>query len=259
MILNNIRSPKILNLRRSFRPGILLCLFVSVFLPLFVSLGFWQLNRAQQKDQLLALGEGASLVASDINWSEPPLYRETVVTGTLLDEPIFLLDNKTNNGVFGYEVFSLLNAEEEYFLISLGWVAGSLDRSIVPRLEIPLDITNQSVTIRPAPKNPVFGIDANIAHETNSNIWVVQTLTPNWLESVAGFPVSGFLQLNSPDIAGVGPGVWQPSVMSPAKHRGYALQWFSMAVALLGMFLYAGFKNSHREPDANASDSLEQE
>jgi cytochrome oxidase assembly protein ShyY1 len=30
--------------------------------------------------------------------------------------------------------------------------------------------------------------------------------------------------------------------MSPARHRGYALQWFTMAIALLGMFLYAGFK-----------------
>jgi cytochrome oxidase assembly protein ShyY1 len=29
--------------------------------------------------------------------------------------------------------------------------------------------------------------------------------------------------------------------MSPEKHRSYAMQWFGMAAALLGMFLYAGF------------------
>jgi cytochrome oxidase assembly protein ShyY1 len=31
----------------------------------------------------------------------------------------------------------------------------------------------------------------------------------------------------------------QPFVISPTKHYGYALQWFTMSIVLTGMFVFA--------------------
>ena len=53
---------------------------------------------------------------------------------------------------------------------------------------------------------------------------------------------SRLAQLKDANIYGVGPSVWQPSVMSVEKHWSYAMQWFGMSIALLGMFLYAGWQ-----------------
>ena len=47
-----------------------------------------------------------------------------------------------------------------------------------------------------------------------------------------------------------GPGAyrtdWPVVAMGPEKHLGYAVQWFAMAAALLGLFLYLGWHNAGR-------------
>ena len=43
------------SIARRFRPGLLPTLVVMALLPALVSLGFWQLGRAEEKRQLLAL------------------------------------------------------------------------------------------------------------------------------------------------------------------------------------------------------------
>jgi cytochrome oxidase assembly protein ShyY1 len=238
MIFNNIRSPETF----AFKPGRLLWFFVVFFLPLFISLGVWQLNRAEQKEQQIEDSQGPVLKADSVDWQTPPYYRDVRFSGNVKSDVVFLLDNKTHNGQFGYEVFAPLAVSDDYFLVSLGWVKGNADRSILPELRLPETLTNAVAVIRPSPTNPIFGVEANLQHSNDSNVWVVQSLTKPWLKQVLALPISGFLQLTETEMNGIGPSVWQPSVMSPAKHKGYALQWFSMAVALLGMFLYAGFK-----------------
>lgn len=216
--------------------------FVVFFLPLFISLGIWQLNRAEQKEQQIEDSQGPVLMVNAVDWKTRPYYRDVRFSGKVTSDVVFLLDNKTHNGQFGYEVFAPLVVSDDYFLVSLGWVEGNADRSILPELRLPETLTNAVAVIRPSPTNPIFGVEANLQHSKDSHVWVVQSLTKPWLKQVLGVPISGFLQLKETQMNGIGPGVWQPSVMSPAKHKGYALQWFSMAVALLGMFLYAGFK-----------------
>jgi cytochrome oxidase assembly protein ShyY1 len=238
MIFNNIRSPGTF----AFKPGRLLWVFVVFFLPLFFSLGVWQLNRAQEKEQLISESTGPLLSMDAIDWRAPPLYRDVHLSGDIESDVVILLDNKTHNGQFGYEVFVPVNTGGHRFLVSLGWVSGSPDRSQLPTLLIPPKFNTVEATIRHAPTNPLFGVESNLQHENNDQVWIVQSLTLPWLQGVFEKSFSGFLQLKTTEIDGVGPQVWQPTVMSPAKHRGYAWQWFSMAVALLGMFLYAGFK-----------------
>ena len=177
-----------------------------------------------------------------IDWQVPPLYSEVMLTSTGMADPIFLLDNKTYSGQVGYEVFQLHNSENGILAVSLGWVAGSADRRQLPTMVLPTSLQTQKVTVRPAPTNPLFGVDANSQHDADARIWIVQSLSTDWLSQISNKAVVGFVQLNDSEAFGVGPVVWQASVMSPTKHRGYAFQWFRMAIALLGMFIYAGVK-----------------
>lgn len=236
----NIQAPRRIATR--FKPGVLLSLFAGFFLPLFLLLGVWQLNRANEKEQWLAQSVAAPLAFNQVDWRNPPLYRQVEVSGYFAPQPLFLMDNKTYNGQFGYEVFSLLKTSKGHLAMSLGWVAGSPDRAVLPSFELPTELTRQSITLRAAPTNPLFGAETNLLHPTSKTIWITQSLTENWMSDATGQTVLGFAQLNNTEQFGVGPVIWQPSVMTPIRHRAYALQWFAMAIALLAMFVYAGFK-----------------
>lgn len=245
IILNSIGSPH-QRCPRKFVPGRPLWFFVLVFLPLFVSLGVWQLNRASDKEQLLA--QDATLVdPADIETGQPPVNRQSEVSGRILPSPIFLLDNKTRDGQFGYEVFALAQTRQGQVILSLGWLEGSPDRRRLPVFELPPAIAQQTITWRLPPTNPVLSEDANTLHSAQADVWVVQHMTVDWIRRQTGETPLGFAQLNDAEAAGVGPVIWQPTVMTPSKHRAYAVQWFAMAIALMGMFVYAGFRHSTSE------------
>lgn len=44
---------------------------------------------------------------------------------------------------------------------------------------------------------------------------------------------------------------WQPVVMPPEKHRGYAFQWFSLACAWLMLMIWAAFKSHQSDEHHN--------
>ena len=211
-------------------------------MPLFIVLGSWQLNRAADKAQLLALGEADVLTFEQIDWQAIPLYRDVLVTGQFSQPMVFLLDNQTRAGQFGYEIWSVVSTSAGPLALSLGWLAGDYDRSQLPLIELPARLIAGRVTLRSAPRNALFDVDSNLDQPNASNRWVVQGLSRAWLEAQLGAPVIGFGHLVDSAEQGLGPSIWQPSVMTPAKHLAYGIQWFSMAVVLLCMFLYAGFK-----------------
>lgn len=214
-----------------------------VFLPLFVSLGVWQLNRATEKEQLLAQ-QAETIELAQIEAGKVPLNQQSMITGRVPSTPVFLLDNKTRDGQFGYEVFALTQTAHGSVVLSLGWVAGSAERQQLPELNLPPAIVQQSITWRMPPTNAVLDEQANVRHADQPDVWIVQAMTLDWLHQQTGQRPLGFAQLNDAEAVGVGPVIWQPSVMTPTKHRAYAVQWFAMALALLGMFLYAGFRSS---------------
>jgi cytochrome oxidase assembly protein ShyY1 len=238
-------APKHSNQPGRFQPGLWLWVFTACLLPLFIVLGGWQLTRAADKAQLLDLGEAEVLIFDQIDWQAIPLYRDVLVTGQFSQPMVFLLDNQTLAGQFGYEIWSVVNTSAGHLAVSLGWLAGDYDRSQLPLIKLPVGLSAGRVTLRPAPKNALFDVDSNLAQPGATDRWVVQGLTTDWLEAHLGVPVIGFGQLIDSAEQGLGPNIWQPSVMTRAKHLAYAIQWFSMAVVLLCMFLYAGFKKNN--------------
>lgn len=229
----------------TFKPGVALTIFVAVFLPLFVVLGFWQLNRAEQKTQLEAQLQARTVIEPLTGNTDPVDYQWYRLTGSLDASTPWLLDNRTWEGQVGYEVWVPLDAGDRWYLASLGWVHGSADRRQLPELSIPSGNRAWVGQWRPLSDSIVLA-DTPLTEQWPQ---VVQAIAPQAMaEKMQRQAPAGLLQLTEGQ-PGVGQVIWTPSVMSAEMHTGYALQWFAMAVALAGMYGFAGIQfGRRREP-----------
>lgn len=226
----------------TFKPGVALTLFVAVFLPLFIALGFWQLNRAEQKTQLEAQLQARTVVEPLTDRTSPVNYQHYRLTGELDVNTLWLLDNRTWEGQVGYEVWVPLDAGSRWYLASLGWVPGSADRSQLPVLTLPAGSRDWVGQWRPLSDSIV------LAETPLTDQWpqVIQAVAPDAMAAkMQRQPPAGLLQLTAGQ-PGVGQVIWTPSVMSAEMHTGYALQWFAMAIALTVMYGFAGFHFGRR-------------
>jgi cytochrome oxidase assembly protein ShyY1 len=115
--------------------------FVIVVLPvigLCVKAGFWQLDRAQQKEQLierLTVGESQLSTPSDLLMVNPESATYRVTLPVMIDhDSVFYLDNRIQDRVAGYEVFAEASTRDGglRLLVNLGWVPGSPTRDRLP-------------------------------------------------------------------------------------------------------------------------------
>ena len=114
--------------------------FSLIFLTLMVSLGFWQLDRAEQKQAILTAQQqrvGTEVVNFASVVTDPDnQFRNVVVTDVVQDKRVLLVDNKVRHGRPGYEVLMPLKVSvggsEQWLLVNRGWLAGGADRSVLP-------------------------------------------------------------------------------------------------------------------------------
>jgi hypothetical protein len=111
--------------------------------PTLVSLGFWQLERGNEKAGLIARLEERRL--------EPPMSlpaalrlptddladRQVTFTGSFKAQDFVLLDNRLRDGRFGYEVVAFVSADALVVPLNLGWIEGDRSRMTTPSPELP--------------------------------------------------------------------------------------------------------------------------
>ncbi len=225
----------------AFRPGLLPSLLVLALLPLLLALGCWQLERAEDKRQLLDRHQARQAAAPiDVNRLErlqDPAYRRIQLRGRFDAEHSLLLDNRTRNGRAGVEVLQPFydQASGLWLLLNRGWLPWP-DRRQSPRFATPEEPINLSAWVYvPLGEGPSFQAT------TPATGWprLITAVEPEqvWKElRRAGFGHELRLQ-PGPAALDVD---WPVVAMSPDKHLGYAVQWFALAAALLGLFIYFG-------------------
>lgn len=224
-----------------------LTLLSVLLLPFLVSLGFWQLDRAEEKRvlsaqynervALLPMALESALAAGMDNIHELG-DRRIQFTGEALTDDYLLLDNRLYQGRFGYEVIAFVQATGVRVPINLGWVAGDPARRSLPAVELPVGQrewqgriyvpTKSAYTLREEPPPPLLPA-------------VIQTYEgPQYaqsLSSVLGAPIAAFLvRIDQADPAAF-VADWPVVNQSAEKHTGYAVQWFTMASVLWVAFL----------------------
>jgi len=208
--------------------------FLIVVIPivgLCIKAGFWQLDRAHQKEELirvLTVGESLLTSGSDMlsqqvesgtHQVQLTVYRDTAT-------PLRFLDNRIQDRVAGYEVFTEATSSDGSVrvLVNLGWVPGPKRRDELPTIEIPTVFELKGLWVPITDSYLMSESDT----ETLGDAQRVQSLTDliktNMLSGMV--LAEGLLPRNAN-----GP---KPR-LGPETHYGYAIQWFLLALVLCGM------------------------
>ena len=148
--------------KRRFRPGWKMSLFVIAMLPVVVSLGFWQLGRADEKrqfeaaylDRIGALAMQPGEVVED--------FQRIRLVGSFESGRDYLLDNQIRDGQVGFGVISLFRTDDgRGWLVNRGFVPGDRARRSLPEITSPAGRLTLTGLVWPElGLLPVFGADA---------------------------------------------------------------------------------------------------
>lgn len=231
-------------------------LIAALLFPLLISLGLWQLEREQEKLQLqqqyTARQQQAPVDLAMLDPGDDLLYRQVQARGTFDNAHVFLLDNRIYQGRPGYEVLiPMFTTPGQLAFINRGWVPQGQYRTDLPQIDAIEGIQEVRGTLY-----AVLGEQLVLGPELAAGGWpkVIQRVDVAAMAALAGydpeqavFPYTIRLPEGAADVP---PGYWPVVSMSPEMHRGYAVQWFAMAAALLGLYFYY----STRPPHADAAD-----
>lgn len=234
-----------------FRPGWLLSLWVLAFMPLLIGLGWWQLERAEEKRSMQAeIDRAESAVPISLHNAirlSDPAWRPVHLEGRFDTRHIWLLDNRIRDGRAGVEVLQIFHdlPSGERILVNRGWLAWP-DRRIAPQIDTPPGVQRLDAQIVAPSEAGLFQRNGHTAQA-----W------PRLTTSVALQEMAEQADINlSPHMARLRSGDkaaftldWPALPMTASKHTGYAVQWFALALALLILFIWAGFRP---EPDGDA-------
>jgi surfeit locus 1 family protein len=218
-------------------------LLTAALLPLFVSLGLWQWNRGQLRQQDWQQFARTDLPAADVPASrlaQMPRYARVRVRGQLDGERQFLLDNMSHRGAPGYEVLTVLRLEEgSRLLVNRGWVPFSGFREQLPDVALPPEAAGGRVELTGRLAGlPSVGLASGRLAPAADGRWPRVTSFPTMeqLEQAYGSKLLPVVLLLDAD---AGPGFvreWHPPGLPPERHVGYAVQWWAFALLLVGLF-----------------------
>ncbi|MEK7258357.1 MAG: SURF1 family protein [Pseudomonadota bacterium] len=235
--------------RPIFRPGWKLTAFTLVFTPLLLWLGFWQLDREQEKITMQtdfeARTQRPAVALESVDWSRPDelAYLKVNVTGVYDNEHSYLLDNRTNQGRVGYELISPFTAQSGMtILVNRGWIAQGATRAELPEVTQIEGQVSITATVYVPLEDPLL---LRSTPESGQSTWprVIQSIQVPQMEQELSRTLAPYtirLQQQSP---GLEQSNWQTVNMEPEKHRAYAVQWFTMTFALLAMYTFFGFRH----------------
>jgi len=219
--------------RRLFVPLASLFLFI-----LFVSLGVWQLGRAAEKNSIRALfEEGApyTRATGDMPVTE---YQPIEARGRYLNERQVLIDNMIVDGRIGFYAITPLRyaTAEPLLLVNRGWIPRAAGDSTKPDLGVAGDVRTVQGRVGYLPR---VGIRSREAFQAGDE-WpkTASYPTPEDLSAELGEELLPFVLLLDPAADDGFLRSWQPRESGPMMHYGYALQWFAMAAAVAGIFVW---------------------
>ncbi len=223
--------------RPAFWLGMLLTVVVFSVL---INLGFWQLSRAEEKQQLEQhLSDYAN--RERIPLTELEINKQAYVTGlpvkaslSPVDEKYLLLDNQTYEGRVGYLAYQLMQLEnDQYALVERGFVEASKMRSELPNVDWIEDPVSIKARLYQKSANPL----SQDLHFELGSPHRIQNLNIEQLEQQWGVRIAPYVIQPQMETWPY-PQPWQPIPLKAEKHLGYAVQWFSMAGALCLLSLW---------------------
>lgn len=237
-----------------FKPKIGMIVLMMFFVVIFSSLGRWQLNRADEKN---AKHEQMQLYIRQPPINLPPElvklkdfeYREVEIRGEFVNSRTIFLDNKTYQRRAGYHVITPFRVANSllHVAINRGWVEVGLDRSILPEIKaISDEITVIGTVISPEIKS--LTLSDEFVHGA---VWDKFDLQRYVAET--GLEMQPILVLQKNDTDDGLFRDWNKPDSGADKNIGYAIQWFSLAIATFIVFIVLNVKRSNRKSEIESS------
>ena len=222
--------------------------FVIFFLPILLYLGYWQISRGFEKK---AIWEAYS-----INKTLPPIlekelslykkedlfYRSVIIQGSYINDS-FLLDNRMYRSKKGYEIFTPFKSEDQaVYLVNRGWTNNYSDHPF----KAPEGRHLIEGIISPFNK---YGLNLSKVETEKSFPVVVQELTHSSASKLLGNNLSIekiVIQLSAASKGSFEP-IWGPTELKAPRHWGYAAQWLGLALVLVILYFYYGYKEPSKQ------------
>ncbi len=235
--------------RFRFRPGLIPTLATLVTFPVLVALGFWQLDRAEQRQALIdayeARDAGEPVALHRDSGLPADVPRNARARGVYDGERQFLLDNQMHQRETGYHVLTPLRLEgrQVAVLVDRGWVPLGDSRAELP--EVPAPGGEQSIDGH-IDRGPPTGIRLGGMADGESG-WPlrIQYIDYDELESRLGYRLLPIVFRLDPEAEEGYAREWGPMFregFGPERNHGYAVQWFGLATALLVIYLGVNLK-----------------
>ncbi len=235
--------PSLTGFNIRFTPSWQMAILALFTILLFTRLGFWQLQRAHEKKQMLSAHQAFTQQAP-ILWEPksklPVQYQQVRVHGHFLSKTL-LLDNQHYHHQFGYHVISpLVLKNGQILLVDRGWLVGDVTRQTLPITETPTGLISLRGSVYyPSAKNWRLG---QLLEKEQADSAVIELIDTKLIGQFLHKSVYPFIiRLGKHEVSGF-TREWAIVAMPPQRHYAYALQWFSMALVIFIIFIVLNSK-----------------
>jgi surfeit locus 1 family protein len=231
-------------------------LLILIVMAVTIRLGFWQRDRAHQKEALQAQIERyESAPPQSVGATPLPLkgieFHRVRATGTFMPELTVYLDNRPYNDQPGFYVVMPLKLQGGgYVLVNRGWLPRNIaDRETIAPYETPGGTVEvEGIARADASRAFELGAGGSAPHER-----IRQNLGVASYAAETGLPLQPFVIQQTAFVPAAKDGLvrdWPVPTTDVERNYGYMLQWWGMAAAALGFGLYAARRAATKERTA---------
>ena len=213
-----------------------------------LSLGNWQSRRAEEKQRLASEQTlQAALPPLDmqlLNEGKAPAYfRSVQMTGSFIAQWPIYLDNRPYQGKAGFYLLMpfKLKDSEKTLLVMRGW----LPRDAQNRVQLPIIPTPEGELQLEGKVRESVGHVMQLGSEPVLQSGVIrQNFEVTELSKASGLKLENFIIEQTSDAKDGLIRDWPQPSLGIEKHRGYAFQWYGLAVTALLFFIATGIKRA---------------
>jgi surfeit locus 1 family protein len=226
--------------------------FIVVFIC-FIQLGFWQLERASEKNNInsnYTLRQDDALInlnnTNSINNKEALLWRRAEVNGSFLNKKNIILDNQIFNQIAGFNILTpfLIKDSNYVVLINRGWHPNLASRDLIPNIQNLEGIKALKGHIAKFPSSGISLGQDNI-ETLNASVFRMQRLDFDKLKYFLTFNLLPYMIYIDPLIDKGNYNTFKLPAPDSEKNYGYAFQWFAFAFTLLIIFIKIGIRRKN--------------
>ena len=233
-----------------FRPKIGLTLLLFFLTLVFSGMGYWQLQRKAEKENLFELYNNAPLMDLSEAASDGKRFARVEGFGQFDERRHFLLDNRTFNGRAGVHVLTPFTlGDGQTILVNRGWLPMPPDRRQLPA--VPTDGGHRTISGR-LNTLTTAGPRLGDADRLDPGQWpqLVTYLDQEPLEAALGTSLPPWLlQMDDGLEGGFENRQWKAAVMGPETHGAYAVQWFALAGAAVIIWITLGYRDNRNRDE----------